>query len=143
MDDDLASILQNLDSVSLPIKWNKTNDPVAQSSVLNGICNLWYNTNKAGDNPDIGSLLEACIRQGGLAKHEDMSPDAKWLTWYNNLSNDALWKLQAITQGQYHGKGAVLHGIMWPSQDNYNIATDGNRPVGHEIKHIYDGKFHN
>jgi hypothetical protein len=141
---DLEELMRQSLKASLPIKWVRTPQGQPSSEVIDGICKLWFPDDPKGNiNADLESLINACLKQGGLA--EGVPEGSHRLNWYQIDDLASMWALNKEKHGwvkRNAPKGADLQGFHWEEGGQNHIATRNKRALGHEIKHIYDGKYH-
>lgn len=126
----------------LPVKWVKTspgNPP--QMEVRDGVCVVYAPDDSRGRIPGVAELFKACLAQGGLALDEPAG--SKRIGWFqaNNLPQlNQTWQNALGRAPQY--RGVDLRGWHMLGSPNLMGTVSPHGSVGHEMKHIFDGEFH-
>jgi hypothetical protein len=139
------SLLAASDSITMDVRWVRAPSPF--SEVRDGVCVLYMGDSESG--LEVGaSQLEQC-RNGALALPATVPAGAKRITFYKA---DA-WDEFAAVFARMYGRPIYGDALRGYPGGFYHLEADGTCSVvyrakaapiavGHEIKHCFDGNFH-
>jgi hypothetical protein len=123
---------------TLYVRWIRVDD-YPQAEVRDGVCVLYMADRREQDLDPAETLIRSCIERGA---HDVPAPGAIRLNWHRMPDKWAVTKRFGETFGVQRVRVPAL-GFYVEAEDGCHVVTSDKSPsLGHELKHCFDGAFH-